>query len=352
MLADPPPSLCIVADDLTGALDAAAPFARRSMRSIILFDQTKLGEALATAPHLVTVSTRSREMEPDAAFEAVRSFVAGVPSATRLFKKIDSRMKGNIEVELQALPVAPLLVAPAIPEFARLTRQGAVEGFGIEKPIDIGERLGSFAPAASVPDIETDNDLIRALEAHPDNTLVGARGLADALARLMTGRASADDIAAPKARKALFIIGSHDPITVAQADLLRARAGVTWVAAANGVAPAFSLDAPVTVLQATPGEQTVSGIEVADNLARSLPADLRAWIDLLFLTGGATAEAILAHLGIGMASVVGEALPGLPVTRVDGLTIITKSGGFGDRQTLVDLAAAIAAEGGGNWGCD
>lgn len=336
-----PPRLCILADDLTGALDAAAPFARRGMRSAILFDETKFSEIAATGADLVTVSTRSREMDADAAFKAVKTFIDGVPTSTRLFKKIDSRMKGHVEAELAALPSSDLLVAPAIPEFGRFTRQGAVIGFGIETPIDIAARLGAFAERAAIPDIQRDDDLLHAIERHPGSTLVGARGLAEAFARLMTGREKADETIAPRGRKALFIIGSHDPITLAQVEPLKTLENVTWIGAPNGVAPALTLHAPVTVLQALPGEHPASGLEVAHNLAGSLPADLRDRIDVLFLTGGATAEAILAHIGIGMAILLGEVLPGLPVTQAEGLTIITKSGGFGDRDTLADLAASI-----------
>lgn len=337
----PSPSLCVVADDLTGALDAAAPFARRGMRCIILFDDKKLADALASDADLVTVSTRSREIDPQAAFETVKAFVAGVPASARIFKKIDSRMKGNVEAELQALASSHLLVAPAIPEFGRVTQHGAMTGFGIDEPIDIASRLGRFAERSSIPDIESDTDLIRALETHPDSTPVGARGLADALARLMTGRTDVDATAKIMGRRALFIIGSYDPITLEQVEKLRERDDVEWVGAPNGIAPAMTFDAPVVVLQALPGAHSASGAEVADNLAGSLPPDLLDNIDVLFLTGGATAEAILAHIGIGMAVLSGEVLPGLPVTRADGLTIITKSGGFGDRDTLVHLAASI-----------
>jgi len=39
----------------------------------------------------------------------------------------------------------------------------------------------------------------------------------------------------------------------------------------------------------------------------------------------------------------GESLPGLPLARGGGFTIITKSGGFGDSDTLLRLLASPVA---------
>jgi uncharacterized protein YgbK (DUF1537 family) len=46
---------------------------------------------------------------------------------------------------------------------------------------------------------------------------------------------------------------------------------------------------------------------------------------------------MLETMNLVSLQVVGEALPGLPIARAGGFTIITKSGGFGARDTLVQL---------------
>ena len=79
-----------------------------------------------------------------------------------------------------------------------------------------------------------------------------------------------------------------------------------------------------------------------EHVARSVHPALTSRADAVFLTGGATAEAVLEAMGIGTLDLHGECLPGLPVARaVSGagaLTVIAKSGGFGDENTLIGLA--------------
>jgi uncharacterized protein YgbK (DUF1537 family) len=94
-------------------------------------------------------------------------------------------------------------------------------------------------------------------------------------------------------------------------------------------------------VQATPGDQAIQPDDVATNLAEHLRPLLPNCCDTLFLTGGATAEAVLGALGIDRMHLLGECLPGLPVGVAGDLTIVTKSGGFGDVGTLVRVAEMI-----------
>src|SRR5690606_25641580 len=132
-------------------------------------------------------------------------------------------------------------------------------------------------------------------------------------------------------RRALVVIGSTDAITLAQLERLRAYApGIAFIAAPNGIGPANArLSAPLTVIQAAPGATRVDGTEVAAALADAVAGLAPPPDTLLVLSGGATAQAILQRLGIGVLQVVGEAMPGLPVANGGGLTFVTKSGGFG-----------------------
>jgi uncharacterized protein YgbK (DUF1537 family) len=63
----------------------------------------------------------------------------------------------------------------------------------------------------------------------------------------------------------------------------------------------------------------------------------------VLLTGGETAQSVLGELGVTCLEVLGEVLPGIPVTRAAlgdrSLTILTKSGGFGTPQDILRLAA-------------
>ncbi len=59
---------------------------------------------------------------------------------------------------------------------------------------------------------------------------------------------------------------------------------------------------------------------------------------ILLLCGGATAEAVLARLGVTGFRLMGECLPGLGLAYAGGQCIIAKSGGFGAPDTLRTIA--------------
>lgn len=314
--------LAIIADDLTGALDAAAPFAGRGLRTKVALSP----DDIALDAEVVAISTRSREIAPEAARAAVARALAALPPGTRLMKKIDSRMKGNIAVELSAFPLGRVLLAPAIPDFGRVTLNGHVTGFGVDTPVP----ATIAGVECIVPDVATPEQMRDALAAAGDALPVGARGLAEAMAAAMSDQqARPAQVGGPVG---VFVIGSRDPITTAQVAAMRRPV----LHAPNGMVP--SLPQGTVVIQAVQGEQAAAPAQVAANLAQGLRG---ITADTLFITGGATAEAVLTALGITTMDLLGECLPGLPVARAGGMTIVTKSGGFGTVDTLAELASRI-----------
>jgi uncharacterized protein YgbK (DUF1537 family) len=338
------PELAIIADDLTGALDAAAPFAMRGISTAVALSAAGLGDAISTGARVIGVSTDSREISTEAARASTGAAIAALPAGTRLFKKVDSRLKGNIAAELDAIPHQRSLVVPAIPAFGRWMRNGRLGGFGVSEPIDIAARLGAHASRASIPNVAMQSDIEAALASDHDLP-VGARGLAEAMAVTMQPEQRRPDTALRNA-VAYVVIGSTDPITLAQLSRLRLAAGdLTYVDAPNGAGPA-ALPRPsrLTVVQATPGSKPADGKSVATALAETLARLAPPPGALLVLSGGATAQVILERLGIGVLELIGEALPGLPLARGGGLTVVTKSGGFGDEETLERLLAPFHAQ--------
>jgi len=108
----------VLADDLTGALEAGARFAGCGIEARVTAD-TGLMETLA--PVLV-VDTETRHARPA---EAARTIYAlareGRDRGARyLYKKTDSTLRGNIGSELgaalRASPGSPLLYVPAYPQ--------------------------------------------------------------------------------------------------------------------------------------------------------------------------------------------------------------------------------------------
>jgi uncharacterized protein YgbK (DUF1537 family) len=67
----------------------------------------------------------------------------------------------------------------------------------------------------------------------------------------------------------------------------------------------------------------------------------------LFLTGGATARAVLDRLDATALRMAGdEVAPGIPLSTVDGgvadgVTAVTKAGGFGDEQAIIKSLARL-----------
>lgn len=336
------PKVILIADDLTGALDSSAAFAARGMTVVCATSTDHLDAALRSGAQVIAVSTESRDGTQATAVARilrVRAAVESDPLARTaiLFNKIDSRMKGHIAAELQALcnPGQPVLVCPAIPRLGRFVEDGHVIGMGVERALPVAALAG--VAASAVLNAQTEAQIDAGLAAAPDTALlVGAAGLAEALARRLTAsapQATQQRLASP----ALFAIGSRDPITLAQL------AGFDVFPAPDGaVPPPPAASAPVMILQMQPGLSGATAHEAAARFATGVALWVKATQPAAVLAcGGATAEAVLSELAIGLLEVRGEVLPGLPVSIAlmgwPGLQIITKSGGFGAPDTMSRL---------------
>lgn len=347
--------LAILSDDLTGALDSAAPFANLGMTVVVATGLAALPAALACGAEVLAVSLSSREIAaPEAAFRAAQAarLLAGVP---RLFKKIDSRMKGNIAAEVTAIAAVRglkrVVICPAIPELGRSVRNGAVEGTGVPVPLPVA------ATVALPPDLQLqcpdapDDKALDALAGRMTGALpVGARGLAAALARQMAGDGRprpAPVLPAPLA----VLVGSRDPITLAQVTHARSDAAVAWLAAPDGSVPADMPDNPAVIVQATDGATGAAPELVSARLAQGFARGALARRPGLVVTGGETAGAVLRELGVGLVALLGEVQPGLPLCRPldfpEAPFIVTKSGGFGTVDCLAQLIRQALAAGGG-----
>jgi uncharacterized protein YgbK (DUF1537 family) len=138
--------LVIVADDLTGAGDSAAPFTAHSSVAI-----TVAPEADWPAADVVAVDTDSRYATAEAAAARVTAALRRASdSGARVFKKIDSLLRGNVAAEVRAAvtalagPRRPALavVSAAFPATGRTTRNGVVHVDG--RPLT-GGRDGDLA---------------------------------------------------------------------------------------------------------------------------------------------------------------------------------------------------------------
>ena len=116
-----PDRFYILADDLTGACDAAAAFLRTGHPLRVWLDSRNL----SPAPGVQAFTTASRNLSPSDAAVAVYSAASALSEIPRslIFKKIDSALRGQIAAELlaahQALHTRAILLAPAFPAAGR-----------------------------------------------------------------------------------------------------------------------------------------------------------------------------------------------------------------------------------------
>jgi uncharacterized protein YgbK (DUF1537 family) len=333
----------IVADDLTGALDTSTPFALAGRTVACATRPEALPAALASGAEIVVVSTASRALGADEAARRVTALgeAALAVAPPILFKKIDSRLKGNVGAETAALAEAlgfdRILVAPAIPDQGRFTVDGQVIGRGVEAPLPIAPLFAGCGLEVTVADASSDADLDRiARDTDWVTTLaVGARGLGAALARLRRGVSPAGFV--PEA-DTLFAVGSRDAITDGQ---VAALVGIAIHDAPLGEVNAPPTDLPAIIRSTGPFQGPNESISnrFAAGVAQAVGA-LRP--HTLLMSGGDTALAILDQLGVGLVFPQGEAGAGLPwflIPRENQRSIraVVKSGGFGDSNALAAL---------------
>lgn len=382
--------IAIVADDLTGAADAAVMFAGGGRR-------VEVALALEAAPlaDVLAVDTASRERSPAVGAYRVFKVVStlAVAKAPLWYKKLDSTLRGNVSSELNAFLRATgshrCVVAPAYPAQGRTTRDG-VQHFDdvamggprrhdlatllapLRRPLlrlDLPDlRRGEAALWASLGalprggialcDALTDADLdliaAAALACDPCPALAGSAGLAAALRRRLShdGPTSAPSLPGPC--PVLLVVGTRNPVTRRQLALVEAalhteaRPTPMADAADSGPPPGMAFTeraCDVTVL-ASPAEYCAGDPrDIARNLAREAAALVQHGERRLFITGGEAARAVLDELGVTRLAVRGAVADGMPaLTALDGvpgLDVVTKAGGFGTEDALLRAIAYL-----------
>jgi len=124
--------LAIIADDLTGAADTGVQLAKRSFYTILLPFGMENAEFSCQfrKTQIVALSTNTRGMKPELAYGVVRDLVVLLKELhpQSIYKKIDSTLRGNVGVEIEAILDATgndlAVLAPAFPDSGRTTVDG------------------------------------------------------------------------------------------------------------------------------------------------------------------------------------------------------------------------------------
>jgi uncharacterized protein YgbK (DUF1537 family) len=396
------PAIAIVADDLTGSGDTAVQFVRAGWCTHLSIGGAD--EALAGPAHddveVLAVTTNSRAFSAADAADVIGRNVRQLREAgvSRLYKKVDSTLRGAFKAEIDAArdawrDDAIAVVCPAFPATGRTVEQGILYVNG--KPVTetsaatdpvtpvteshIPTLLGSahVAPLADdtpetlaariaqagatvVVDAATDDDLerlARAVGLLGERALpVGAGGLAVPLARVWAGA----DQTAP----VVVVVTSQHSAARGQAAALQAAGADTWrpsleqladdaqwqawsqpLLQAHAQAP---LEAGTILLLAPEGQRAgLDSDKVADRLG-SLAAQLIAASRAagVVATGGDGARSVLLALQANGIALVDEVMGGVPLGTLTGgtaagLPVVTKAGGFGTEDVLVRAVRAI-----------
>lgn len=393
----------VVADDLSGAAESAATFLLRTTRIAVLlasdrFEVPDLGDA---GPRVVVLDSDTRHASPGDAGEAVARYAAqlvGASRTTRVVKKVDSLLRGNLGSEVAALAAmldGTAVIATALPSARRTVVDGVplVEGtplaatnlWGAEDgpaPATVGDvltgldhvivPLGVVRDAAllraaltaaetqgtaAVCDAETDADLdavVAAATVLRSPLLVGSAALVAAAARQLPP----DPVRNPPTTSSgdhvvVAVVGSAAPgiteqvarlaelglpvLTLDPHQLLESPQG-----AAHRVAEAWAANGLVLALDQSVSVDRRSARRLSAALAAAAaPATGRATV--LFATGGETARAVLDSLGVSTLTPDSTHAAAVTSHAPDGLVVITRPGSHGAfASSLHDALAPFA----------
>ena len=350
-------TLRLLADDLTGALDAAAEFVGLTGQVQTVWQG---GPEAALAPS-AALDTGTREAEMAVACATALRCAGVLGGADIAFKKIDSLMRGHALPELAACVATGAwrhtVLAPAFPFYGRITRAGQQwQAVGADwvpvgpnlvqalRALGVSAGAGpSLQPGITVFDAETDAELDQAVAAAAQAGPVlwcGTGGLARALA------AHAPPPAMPPIPgPVLGLFGSDNAATAAQL----AACGLHWTALPHGGPDS----AAALALRLRCDGVALASLDLPTGLPREAAADrigreLRALVTrlpppgTLLVAGGETLRSLCQALGAASLLVAGRVVPGVPVSRLcggawDGVTVVSKSGAFGHPGLLREL---------------
>ena len=392
----------LIADDLTGALDAGVMFASTGISTCIGQGDYFLTNCDASRFAVQVTVIPSRHMSSIEAYQSVHDLVQKAADCrfTCIYKKTDSALRGNLGAELEAVLTAAgertLYFVPAFPQMRRVTRNGIqlIDGstpvaesvFGTDpfNPVrhsDIAQIIGEtssvqaylanpettvYPEGIAIFDAETDDE-IKSIAMHlfgrvRAKVIAGCAGLASALPQaLLLERSQRETVSVPK--KIIVFCGSINPISLRQCETAE-RSGaprfhllldgrfqepeglIAKVVDAAKQHPIVVMDTGSTDVNSHIEDAVASSQIVAKKMS-SVVNDVSKQVHdaVLFIIGGDTLHAVIQALGIETIIPVTELFPGVVLakyfTRGQWQYLISKSGGFGDSGLLENISRKL-----------
>ncbi len=370
--------IAVIAVDLTGALDTGVQFSNWGFNVQVTDNPT------SSSADVVVVNTDSRNIDPEKAYKRVYDIALKASGFDIIYKKIDSTMRGNVGTEIQAVLDATgektAFLTPCYPPTARSVKDGhlLVEGNPIDQteyavehlsrhsyiPEIIGPQLTHSVihvkdlksrPGVLVVDSETEADLLKTARiVHGHRILVGSAGLAAAVAESLVNPPPV-----------IAVIGSKRTATQIQTKQLVRRLNAKLIpidvesalnqkrqaAVLTSAADALKKGQDVVISSAPDKETVEKTFEAAEALGISpdvlevritnaLAQTAKTLIEQhtlsgVVLSGGATAMAVCDALSVEEISIIEELRPGIPLLKLDEINAVTKAGGFGELDALI-----------------
>ncbi len=386
----------IVADDLTGAGDTAVQFVRAGWQTELRLRPA--ATSAATSAHVIAVTTDSRNQTAQEAAESVSAAVKQLreTGVTHLYKKIDSTLRGQIRAEIHAAldgwsPAAFAVVCPAFPAAGRTVSDGElrVNGVQVAKTAVVSDPVTPVTES-HIPTLLGASHIGRSSS---ETSEILAKRLKSSGRIVVVDASSEDDLR--RLAHALALLGSQ-AIAVGSAGLARHLAFAWREPAAPAVVVVTSLQ-DAARRQATEVENAGAcrfepapndlvddrawarlSAKILDQLdetnstvlltapadrSRGLPAALipqrfaeltarivthrpRGRISGIVVTGGDGARALVDALEASAINLRDEVVTGVPIGTLvggpaDGLAVVTKAGGFGDDNALVQAVESV-----------
>jgi len=272
--------VAVIADDLTGAADTGIQFFRQEAPVYLLGCENLGSFRFPGSPHSLSVFTHTRNLRGGEAIERVRAVASTIKDRNPLliYKKIDSCLRGNMGVELDAVAEAlgseASFVAPAFPAQNRITLHDVHSLHGVPlaetemahdpvSPVAESRVSVLLGRQSRLPVGRIDLDVLErgaghlfreverfvrqgfhhivfdavtqahldaiaslALTRFPRSLLAGSAGLASSLSRLLApGTVGTRVMPRPLGKRILFVCGSASGILGAQVEELVRRSG-------------------------------------------------------------------------------------------------------------------------------
>ena len=376
--------LAIISDDLTGAMDSSGYLAAKGFNASVVFNPNSLPDTDSVA-----INTDSRDDSPSNARIKIANASRKI-GLRKIYKKIDSTLRGHIGVELESMMdsmnIYRVLVAPAFPDTGKTTVGGTmlVDGLPIHKssfskdptnpvfqshiPTLLSESMRYSVDTLSLDVISKGTNAIRhhmktsthnilvcdameqkhlqsiadaASNAYGKWIICGSGGLAREMGVMMDSRFSDRAICFDsKIGISLIVIGSLHERTILQLRHLQDSRDIPFLTP-SAIANFHDVKTSIVITSVNNSYFKNKEHCVAKSLAKSTDSILNDRCTGLFLSGGSTAAAVLGNLQPDHITLVGEVEPGIPAGKIvggkaDGLRIVTKAGGFGSTDSILN----------------